>query len=158
MADIEPQPAPLGLPPGTSPAFTSRMSRTVEWGECDPAGIIFYPTYYRWMDAASWRLFEQVGYSAARMRVEHLSMPLVHAECAFTRSPTFGDACVIESSVERLGVKSFTVCHRFVRATDDTELASGREARVWCRYEAGPGSPLRGELLPPALRARLAGC
>ena len=48
--------------------FTTRMQRTVEWGDCDPAGIIFYPTYYRWMDAASWHLFEQAGYSAARMR------------------------------------------------------------------------------------------
>jgi hypothetical protein len=28
--------------------FTTRMQRTVEWGDCDPAGIIFYPTYYRW--------------------------------------------------------------------------------------------------------------
>ena len=50
--------------------FTTRMQRTVEWGDCDPAGIIFYPTYYRWMDAASWHLFEQAGYSAARMRAD----------------------------------------------------------------------------------------
>ena len=34
--------------------FTTRMQRTVEWGDCDPAGIIFYPTYYRWMDAVSY--------------------------------------------------------------------------------------------------------
>ena len=41
--------------------FTTRMQRTVEWGDCDPAGIIFYPTYYRWMDAASWHLFAEAG-------------------------------------------------------------------------------------------------
>ncbi len=52
---------------------------------------------------------------------------------------------------------SFTVQHRFLAADGAHELASGRETRVWCRYEAGPGTPLRGEALPQALRARLAG-
>ena len=42
-------------PTPAASGFTTRMHRTVEWGDCDPAGIIFYPTYYRWMDAASWR-------------------------------------------------------------------------------------------------------
>ena len=85
--------------------FTTRMQRTVEWGDCDPAGIIFYPTYYRWMDAASWHLFAEAGYSAARMRAEHLSLPLVHTECSFLSSPTFGETCIVESCVERLGGK-----------------------------------------------------
>ena len=137
--------------------FTTRMQRTVEWGDCDPAGIIFYPTYYRWMDAASWHLFAEAGYSAARMRAEHLSLPLVHTECSFARSPTFGERCIVESCVERLGGKSFTVRHRFLDGDGVLELASGRETRVWCRYEAGPGTPLRGEALPEALRVRLAG-
>lgn len=141
--------------PAPTAALTTRMPRTVEWGDCDPAGIIFYPTYYRWMDAASWHLFACAGYPATRMRAEHLSMPLVHAECSFVRSPPFGEACLVESAVERLGGKSFTVRHRFLRAEDGSELASGRETRVWCRYEAGPGSPLRGETLPDALRALL---
>lgn len=147
MADIQP----------AAGGFTTRMQRTVEWGDCDPAGIIFYPTYYRWMDAASWHLFAQAGYTAARMRAEHLSLPLVHTECSFVRSPTFGERCIVESCVERLGGKSFTVRHRFLDADGVQELASGRETRVWCRYEAGPGTPLRGEALPQALRARLAG-
>ena len=137
-------------------ALTTRLTRTVEWGDCDPAGIIFYPTYYRWMDAASWHLFAQAGYDAERMRAEHRSLPLVHAQCDFVRSPRFGDACTVETAVARMGGKSFTVRHRFLRSDDDTELAVGQETRVWCRYEAGPGSPLRGEPLPPALRALLA--
>lgn len=151
---LKPDPA---APPPASAAVTTRMTRAVEWGECDPAGIIFYPTYYHWMDAASWHLFAQAGYSAARVRAEHLGMPLVHAECSFVRSPAFGDICVIESAMERLGSKSFTVRHRFLRADDGVELAHGRETRVWCRYSAGPGTPLRGEAIPDAIRALLTG-
>ena len=40
----------------------------LHWGDCDPAGIIFYPTYFRWFDAATWALSASVGYSAKRMR------------------------------------------------------------------------------------------
>lgn len=137
-------------------ALITRMCRTVEWGDCDPAGIIFYPTYYRWMDAASWNLFAQAGYDAARMRSEHRSLPLVRAQCDFVRSPRFGETCTVETAVARLGGKSFTVRHRFLRAGDGAELAVGQETRVWCRYETGPGSPLRGEPLPDTLRTILA--
>ena len=37
------------------------MTLTVGWGDCDPAGIVFYPNYFRWFDDASWRLFEAGG-------------------------------------------------------------------------------------------------
>ncbi|MEW6467247.1 MAG: acyl-CoA thioesterase, partial [Pseudomonadota bacterium] len=139
--------------PMPSAAEPHVLLRTVEWGDCDPAGIIYYPTYYRWMDAAGWHLLAALGFDAARMRAEHLTQPLVHAACDFKRSPTFGDRVAIHSQVARVGEKSFTLAHRFVREADGAELAIGHEVRVWCRYEAGPGSPLRGIAVPEALRA-----
>ncbi|HYF43372.1 MAG TPA: acyl-CoA thioesterase, partial [Ramlibacter sp.] len=59
------------------------LQRTLTWGDCDPAGIIYYPTYYRWMDAATWSLVAAAGYPATRMRAEQCTMPLVHAACDF---------------------------------------------------------------------------
>ena len=132
-----------------------RTRRVLAWGDCDPAGIIFYPNYYRWMDAATWALVAQGGYSAARMRGEHLTMPLVNSQCAFTSSPQFGDEIEIRSQVSRWGRSSFTLTHDFVLAGDGRTLARGTESRVWCRYEAGPGSPLKSEALPADLRAAL---
>ena len=64
-------------------SIVGRFSCEVYWGDCDPAGIIFYPTYFRWMDAATWAFMASVGYSARRMREEHLAMPLVGADCEF---------------------------------------------------------------------------
>ena len=135
--------------------LVAQMPCLVQWGDCDPAGIIYYPTYYRWMDAATWALFAQVGYTADRIRAEQLSLPLVHAECGFERSPTFGDRCVVLSQIARWGGKSFTVKHNILAAGGGT-LAQGAETRVWCRYESGPGTPLRGEVVPQALKALFA--
>ena len=125
----------------------------VQWGDCDPAGIIFYPTYFRWIDAASWALFDSVGYGAKRMRAEHLAMPLVSAQCQFLSPAEHGDRCEVRSRIARFGGKSFVVEHEVVRS-DGTALAKGRETRVWGRHVDGPGTPMRGESIPEELKQR----
>ena len=125
----------------------------VQWGDCDPAGIIFYPTYFRWIDAASWALFDAVGYSPKWMRAQHMAMPLVSAECQFLFPAENGDRCEVRSRITRFGGKSFVVAHDVVRK-DGTALAKGSETRVWGR--GGPGKPLKGETIPEALKALFA--
>jgi len=125
----------------------------VHWGDCDPAGIIFYPTYFRWMDAACWAFFAGAGYDAKRMRAEHLAMPLVSAECQFLYPAEQGDRCEVRSRIARFGGKSFVVSHEMHRA-DGMALARGTETRVWGRFENGPGTRLRGVEIPESLKAR----
>jgi len=137
------------------PGFESVVGRfrcEVQWGNCDPAGIIFYPTYYQWFDAAAWAFFASVGYTAKRMRAEHRAMPLVSAECQFRHPAEQGDRCEVRSRIARWGGKSFAVSHEVVRE-DETLLAHGSETRVWGVHAQGPGSPLRGETIPDELKA-----
>ena len=115
----------------------------LHWGDCDPAGIIFYPTYFRWFDAATWAFFASVGYPAKRMRAEHLAMPLVAADCQFKAPAEQEDRAEVRSRIGRWGGKSFVIRHKVVRA-DGTLLAEGSETRVWGRYASGPGSPMKG--------------
>ena len=60
---------------GVSSVRISR--RTLAWGECDPAGIIFYPNYYRFMDEATWAMFAWAGYDPARMRAYLLESSMI---------------------------------------------------------------------------------
>lgn len=124
----------------------------VHWGDCDPAGIIFYPTYFRWMDAATWAFMGQVGFTPKRMKTEHRSMPLVSADCQFVLPAVQGDKCEVRSRIARFGGKSFVVAHEMMRA-DGTTLARGSETRVWGRYEAGPGTPMKGETISDEIKA-----
>src|SRR3954449_9774317 len=112
------------------PSIVGRYACRVEWGDCDPAGIIFYPTYFRWMDAATWAFVESVGYGPKRMREENLAMPLVSASCDFLAPAEQGDRCEVRSRILRFGGKSFALAHDIVRA-DGTALAKGGETRVW---------------------------
>jgi len=135
------------------PSIVVRFACQVHWGDCDPAGIIFYPTYFRWMDAATWAFMESVGYDANRMRAEHLAMPLVSATCDFLAPAKQGDRCEVRSRVTRFGGKSFALTHDVVRS-DGTALAKGTETRVWGRFSGGPGTPMKGETIPEALKAK----
>jgi 4-hydroxybenzoyl-CoA thioesterase len=134
---------------------TVRISRrTLAWGECDPAGIIFYPNYYRWMDEATWSMLGEIGYTAGRMRAEHFTLPLVDTSCRFFASPAFGDVVELRSNVSKWGRSSFSLAHEFFLA-DGRQLASGSESRVWCRYEAGPGTALKSMPIPADVRTAL---
>ena len=124
----------------------------LRWGECDPAGIIFYPTYFLWFDAAAWNMFAQVGYHAKRMRAEHLAMPLVTADCEFKHPAEQQDRAVVRSRIQRWGGKSFVIGHDVMRE-DGTLLAQGSETRVWGRYANGPGTPLKGQPITEELKA-----
>ena len=123
----------------------------LRWGECDPAGIIFYPTYFLWFDAAAWNMFAEVGYHAKRMRAEHRAMPLVSAGCEFKHPVEQEDRCEVRSRISRWGGKSFVIAHDVVRA-DGILVAAGSETRVWGRYENGPGTQLKGQKIGEELK------
>lgn len=133
-------------------SITARFACEVQWGDCDPAGIIFYPTYFRWFDSATWAFFASVGFTAKRMRAEGRSMPLVAAECQFANPAEQADRCEVISQIARFGGKSFVVSHEVVRL-DGTTLARGAETRVWGRHVKGPGSPMKGETIGEELKA-----
>lgn len=135
------------------PSIVGQFACQVHWGDCDPAGMIFYPTYFRWVDAASWALFETAGYGPQWMKREHIAMPLVSAQCEFLAPAVQGDRCEVRSRIGRFGGKSFTVEHDIVRS-DGTALAKAQETRVWGRYVSGPGTPLKGETIPEEVKAR----
>ena len=141
----------MSASPESFESIVGRFPCQVHWGDCDPAGIIFYPTYFRWMDSATWAFFASVGYDAKRMRAEHLAMPLVAAQADFLFPAEQGDRCEVRSRIQRFGGKSFVISHEIVRE-DATALCKGAETRVWGRFANGPGTPMKGQPIPRALK------
>lgn len=135
----------------TFPSIAGSFACEVYWGDCDPAGIIFYPTYFRWFDAATWAFFASIGYSAKRMRAERRALPLVGADCQFIQPAEQADRCEVRSKILRFGGKSFVIAHEAVRA-DGVTLARGTETRVWGRHVDLPGSPMKGETISDEIK------
>jgi 4-hydroxybenzoyl-CoA thioesterase len=136
--------------------FTHRRSVHIEWGDCDPAGIIFYPRYFEIFDASTTALVEAaLGMSKLRLFAAHdfSGFPLVDTRANFHRPTRFGDDVMVESEVKALRRASFDIGHRLFK---DGELAvEGFETRVWVkRMTDDPGS-IKAVALPPAVVERL---
>lgn len=143
------------MPAMDAPGFNSIVGVfrcEVHWSDCDPAGIIFYPTYFRWFDSATWAFFGAVGFPIKTMIEKGMVMPLVSAECEFVAPAQPGDQCEVRSRILRWGSKSFVVAHEVVRG-DGTVVSRGAETRVWGRHLAGPGSPMKGQVITEELKA-----
>jgi YbgC/YbaW family acyl-CoA thioester hydrolase len=137
--------------------LSSRHQVTVEWGDCDPAGIVYYPSYFRWLDQATYRLFQAAGVkrddtSSGQWKE---GTPLVSAECSFRRASQHGESLTIESHVEKFGRSSFVIRHVF-RDSSGEIAAEGSETRIWARKD-GNARTLQAVPIPADVRKRLSG-
>ncbi|MFO1084375.1 MAG: acyl-CoA thioesterase [Reyranellaceae bacterium] len=137
--------------------FLSRHEVTVEWGDCDPAGIVYYPAYFRWIDQATHRLFHNAGATREGTTGGRWTegIPLVAAECSFRRASQPGEKLVVESHISRFGRSSFTIRHVFRDASGEV-AAEGTETRIWARKE-GDANSLKSMPIPADVRRRLGG-
>ncbi len=125
---------------------TTRL--TVEFGDCDPAQIVFYPNYFRWMDAASLHYFRAVGVPNWHEREAAdgvLGMPLVDAQATFKATATYGDEIEVDTSIVEWRRKSVVLQHLIRRG--ETLLVEGREIRVFARRH--PDDPKRIQAVTP---------
>lgn len=111
--------------------LSNTRSVRIEWGDCDPAGIIFFPNYFRIFDHSTAMLFEAVlGMSKFEMfkQLEFTGWPLVKTQAKFIKPTRFGDDVVVESKIS-FGRTSFEIEHKL---TLNGELcAECAEKRVW---------------------------
>jgi 4-hydroxybenzoyl-CoA thioesterase len=137
-------------------ALVSRHEVIVDWGDCDPAGIVYYPSYFRWCDQASHRLLAGAGAThSTRDGPWTEGTPLVAAECAFKRASQPGEKLSVESHVSRFGRSSFTITHVFRDATGEI-AAQGTETRIWAKKTGGARS-LKAVPIPQEVKQRLGG-
>jgi len=127
----------------------------IQWGDCDPAGIVFFPRYLAMFDDSTAMLFERaLGVTKFELiQREHFSgFPLVDIRARFLIPSRFGDDVVVESGVSEFRRSSFDVQHRLLKAG---ELAvECHETRVWTFKDAD--GRMKGVPIPEEIRAKFA--
>jgi 4-hydroxybenzoyl-CoA thioesterase len=116
--------------------FTNTRTVRIEWGDCDPAGIIYYPVYFRIFDASTAMLFEAaLGMTKFAMfkNLEFSGWPLVRTQARFLKPTRFGDDVEVVSSV-KFGRTSFEVEHKLSLKGELCAVCS--EKRVWTLRDA----------------------
>jgi 4-hydroxybenzoyl-CoA thioesterase len=130
------------------PYLVHRRQLTVEWGHCDPAGIVFNSRFFEYFDWSTALLFEAaLGMSKPQMQAAYQAdIPLVDARAKFIKPASYGDVVEISSTIGEFRRSSFDVRHRL---TKNGELAvEGQETRVWVARDAGDPAQLKAKPIP----------
>jgi 4-hydroxybenzoyl-CoA thioesterase len=136
--------------------FVNRREITVEWGHCDPAGIVFFPNYLAYFDASTNALFlRALGLNKYEMIKKYgiTGIPLVDVGARFFIPSVFGEVVTIESTVAEIGRSSFRMQHRLLKG--DALAVEGHEKRVWTGRDPADPDKLRSQPIPDEVIARL---
>ena len=132
-----------------------RRQFPIEWGHCDPAGIVFNSRFFEFFDWSAWMLFE----AALGVRPGELAntfgivgIPLVDAKARFLRPAKFNDLADIASEVSRFGRSSFEVQHRI--SIDGALAVEGSEIRVWAKQDPQDATRLKVIPIPAEVIAK----
>jgi acyl-CoA thioester hydrolase len=127
--------------------FENRL--TVEWGDCDEAGIVFYPNYFYWLDCTFQRLLRSRGLSQRELTRRFGGVtPLVDVGATFRRPSRYDDELAISAEVVEWQERRFKLCYRVSR--DGDLVAEAFEVRAWALIDADGRA--RGAPIPPELR------
>ena len=124
----------------------------VEFGDCDPAGIVWFPHFFRWIDAASRNFFVQCGvprWADMDPALQLIGTPLVDTKTRFVQSATYGDTLDIAVRIGEWRTKRFTQHYRVMRG--DTLILECDEVRIFGARREGGG--IRAVAIPPSVRA-----
>src|SRR6266850_1775418 len=129
--------------------FISQREFTIEWGYCDPAGIVFNSRFFEFFDEGTWLLFE-TALSVPRAELfstyDLMGIPLVDARARFLVPIKFGETVEMTSQVSEFRRSSFDVEHRL---TIRGELAvEGRETRVWAARDKDDPAKIKSKPIP----------
>ncbi|CAN5365306.1 hypothetical protein BH11PLA2_BH11PLA2_42590 [soil metagenome] len=130
------------------------ITRRVEFGDTDMAGIMHFSNFFRFMEVAETEFLRAKAFSVTWVNGEgeRVGFPRVSASCDYSNSAMFEDVLTIAVSVEKLGTKSVT--YRFDFTLDDVPIAIGRMTSVYCRKSA---TGMESLPIPDTLRKKLEG-
>jgi 4-hydroxybenzoyl-CoA thioesterase len=136
--------------------LSNRRSVRIEWCDCDPAGIVFYPRYFEIFDTSTTALIERaLGMSKFHYlkAYDFFGHPLVDTRARFILPTRFGDEVVVETALTERGRSSFKLQHRL---TKGGELAvEGYETRVWVIRHPDDPKRMKSQAIPQEVVEKL---
>jgi len=130
-------------------SLINRRQLTIEWGQCDPAGIVFNSRFFELFDSSTWLLFQAaLGVKPHQLASAFgiMGIPLVDVRANFIKPIKFGDVVDIASRVSEFRRSSFDVEHRL--SVNGELSVEGGETRVWAIRSMEDPEKIGGASIP----------
>lgn len=140
---------------------TTIYTQRVEFGDCDPARIVWFPNFFRWIDAASRHFFVQCGvppWHETERTLGIIGTPLVDTHAKFIKTVSYGDVLQIHTSVAEWRGSSFVHRHRMLRdkpagvAGEPDLIMECDEVRVFAARVPGEATAIKAVPAPTDIR------
>ena len=120
----------------------------VRFGDCDPAGLVYYPVLFHYCHAAMEEFFAaRCGVPYPRLLSERrLGFPTVNVRAEFFTSFVYGDEAEVEVWASKVGRTSVTFEYRLRRASDHALCASATHVQVAMDLDSRRPVPLPEDL------------
>jgi 4-hydroxybenzoyl-CoA thioesterase len=138
------------------PFLTNTSTRRIEWGECDPAGIVFYPRYFAMFDNATTLLFSAaLGMTKYQFLAKYdcAGYPMVDTRARFLIPCRFGDDVTIETTMTEAKRSSFNITHYLKK--DGALAVEAFETRVWVGRDPVDQAKIKSQPIPAEVLAKL---
>ena len=130
----------------------------IEWGDCDAAGIVFYPRYFAMFDASTAYLLERAIGMKKIAWTKHfgiVGIPMVDTGAKFIIPSRYGDVIRIETQATEIRRSSFDIQHRVYKG--EALAIEARETRVWAGKDPDNAELIKGYAIPDEVVAALKG-
>ena len=126
----------------------------VMFGDCDPAGIVFFPNFSKWMDASSLNFFVKCGVPTWRDLYKTtgiIGTPLLEINTRFISPATYGERLRVNTSILAWRSKVFIQKHIVKRG--DTLICEGTETRAFCIRHPDDPNRIKAIAVPEDIKA-----
>jgi 4-hydroxybenzoyl-CoA thioesterase len=130
-------------------------TQRVEFGDCDPARIVWFPNFFRWIDAASRHFFIECGvppWHETEKTHGIIGTPLVDTHAKFVKTASYGDTLLIHVSVAEWRGKSFVQRYRVTREGSADVIMECDEVRIFAARREGEAGGIRAVPAPDEFR------
>ncbi|MFT4581627.1 MAG: 4-hydroxybenzoyl-CoA thioesterase [Gammaproteobacteria bacterium] len=127
---------------------------TVNWGESDPFGLVYYPRMLSWFNDTEHELFRRIGYPIDAMIANNRTtfvMGEVHFR--FIGPAAYGDSVLSIIKLQKMGASTLHWKTRCVNAVSGAPVCEGLGTRVYARINED-GS-LASAVIPDDMRQAL---
>jgi 4-hydroxybenzoyl-CoA thioesterase len=144
-----------GLKQESTPPMTKEVIyvQHIQFGDCDPARIVWFPNFFRWIDAASRHFFVECGvppWHETEQSMGIIGTPVVDTHARFIKTASYGDVLRFHTRIGEWRGKSFVQSYRVMRG-DDLILECD-EVRIFAANRP-EGGGIRAVEIPADIRA-----
>src|SRR6266705_3027414 len=134
--------------------FVNRRDVQIQWGDCDPANIVYYPRYFEMFDDSTSILFEAAGFSKQDIIKKYglVGIRMVDTRAKFYIASPLGDWITIESRIESFKRSSFEVTHKVFKG--EALAIEAFETRVLVGRHPDDPSKLKSAAVPEEIVAK----